>query len=337
MKALFLVTPALFVCSAAPAFANIVVATPYPTSKLVSPFWLSAKADPCSSQAIASMGYSLDNSTYTAIVPGTAVNTSVPATLGAHILHVKSWGLYGASCVTDLAITIVPSPVDSVPSYANVSKEIQSWNAWKDANDTGGGGGSSYGAMSLGWAVSLSGTSRKFETTFSNFGDERYYINFASDNGAKNFLYDTWVYMASPSSGIANLELDMNEVIWNGDTVIFGVQCDGYSNTWDYTVNTGSPQYYHDSWWHSGAYCNPRVWSTNMWHHLQMTYSRDSVGNVTYKSVWFDGVEQDLYVTVPSAFSLGWGKCLLTNFQVDGLGASGSATVYADHMTVYRW
>jgi hypothetical protein len=68
-----------------------------------------------------------------------------------------------------------------------------------------------------------------------------------------------------------------------------------------------------------------------------MSYSRNSAGDVTYKSVWLAGVEQAINETAPSAFSLEWGKCLLTNFQVDGLGGYGSATVYVDHMTVYRW
>ena len=27
----------------------------------------------------------------------------------------------------------------------------------------------------------------------------------------------------------------------------------------------------------------------------------------------------------------------LTNVQIDGLGASGSATVYMDKLTIYRW
>jgi hypothetical protein len=118
---------------------------------------------------------------------------------------------------------------------------------------------------------------------------------------------------------------------------MFGVQCDGYSNTWDYTANAGSPKKYKDVWLHSGAHCNPREWSTNTWHHVQMTYSSDSAGDVTYRSIFLDGVEQIINDTVPSAFSLGWAEVLLTNFQVDGLGASGWTTVYADHMAVYRW
>ncbi len=66
--------------------------------------------------------------------------------------------------------------------------------------------------------------------------------------------------------------------------------------------------------------------------------SRDDNGNVTYQSVWLDNVEQDLNATVPSAFALGWGPVLLTNFQVDGgTSAAASSTVYLDDLTIYRW
>jgi len=336
MKALYLLCPALLVC-AAPALAQVVVASPQNNARLVSPFWLGAWANPCSSQAISAMGYSLDNSSSTTIVNGNVVGANVYANLGWHTLHVKSWGASGASCVSDVAIDVVSSPVNSVPSNALVSKEIQSWNGWLAVNDTGSGPGWSEGTTALSSSLSLSGHARQFATTYTNYGGERYYLTIGRESWPKNFLYDTWVYLASTSTGIANIEMDMNEVIWNGDTVIFGVQCDGYSNTWDYTANKGTPANYVDTWQHSTAYCNPRDWTPNMWHHIQAQYSRDSVGNVTYKTVWLDGVEQFINATAPSAFSLGWGNAVVTNFQVDGLGASGSATVYADHMTVYRW
>jgi len=140
----------------------------------------------------------------------------------------------------------------------------------------------------------------------------------------------------NPSSAISNLEMDVNQVMPNGQTAIFGFQCDGYSGTWDYTVNAGTPQKPSDIWRHSYSECNPREWSTNTWHHIQISYSRDQYGNVCYKSVWLDNVESDLYSTVPSAFALGWSPTLLTNFQVDG-GTSGSAKVYLDNLTIYWW
>jgi hypothetical protein len=130
----------------------------------------------------------------------------------------------------------------------------------------------------------------------------------------------------------------MNQVVSNGQTVIFGFQCDGWSGTWDYTINTGTPEKPTDKWMHSPQSCNPRQWTTDTWHHIQLSYSRDNSGNVTYKSVWLDGVEQDINMTGPSAFALGWNPALLTNFQVDGAtSTAGSATVYLDNLTVYRW
>lgn len=336
MNALCLLSTALLVW-AVPAAANVTVASPANNAKVVSPFWLSATASPCSSQPIAAMGYSLDGSTNTTVVYSTSINSDVSTTIGTHTLHVKSWGSLGTPCVTDVPITVVAPPTASVPSYAIVTTGIQALKTWQAVNDTGWGSGTSTGTMSLAISPSLSGAAREFVISYKNSGGERYYVIFGTDSSPKHFLYDTWVYLASPSSDIANLEFDMNQVIWNGDTVIYGFQCDGYTNTWDYTANEGSRANFSDQWLHSTAYCNPREWSTNSWHHVQITYSRDSEGNVTYKSVWLDGLEEDIYATVPSAFALGWGNCLLTNFQVDGLGGYGSATAYLDNLTVYRW
>jgi hypothetical protein len=192
--------------------------------------------------------------------------------------------------------------------------------------------------MSLTSSPSQSGSARKFITTFANDGGERYWVSFGSDTATTNFLYDAWIYLDDSSGSIGNLELDMNQVMSNGQTVIYGVQCDGWSGTWDYTTNHGTPEKPKGAWIHSKAPCNPRQWKRYTWHHVQIEYSRDDAGNVTYKSIWLDGAEQDMNATVPSSFALGWRSgTLLTNFQVDGLGTSGTATVYLDNLTVYRW
>jgi hypothetical protein len=184
----------------------------------------------------------------------------------------------------------------------------------------------------------MGGNAREFDTAYSDYGGERYSASFGDDTTSTNFLYDAWIYVTSPSSGIANVEMDMNQVMTNGQTVIYGFQCDGWSGTWDYTTNLGSPKIPKDGWLHSAASCNPHEWKTNSWHHIEVSYSRDSDGNVTYKSVWFDGTESVINITVPSAFALGWAPTLLINFQVDGATAtSGSSNVYLDDLTVYRW
>jgi hypothetical protein len=232
---------------------------------------------------------------------------------------------------------VVPDPTTRVPADALVFNRVQALNTWLEVGDTAGTNSTASGQTAIVASPSLSGAARKFATQFTNYGDERYWVVFGDNTTVTNFLYDGWVYLARPSNGIANIEFDMNQVMSNGQTVIYGFQCDGYSGTWDYTANEGTPQAPSDQWLHSAFRCNPRNWSTNAWHHVQITYSRDAYGTVTYESVWLDGVEQDLNATVRSAFALGWGPVLLTNFQVDGYGSSGSSTVYLDNLTVYTW
>lgn len=324
--------------TAAPAlYTDVTVSQPTGVYKLVSPFALVASGTQCKSQTISAMGYSIDDSSNTTIVNGSAVNTQVSSATGAHTLHVKSWGNAGSSCVSDVAVNVVPSPTSTLPSTKIAVNSIQTLTNWQAELDLATGTSATSGLTNLTTTPTLSGTSRQFVTSTGN-GGERYHVSFGSDTAAQNFLYDGWVYLGSGSSSIANLEFDMNQVIGNGQTVIYGFQCDSWSKTWDYTANTGTPQAYNDVWLHSSAPCNVQNWTANAWHHVQISYSRDSYGNVTYKSVWLDNVEEDLNITVLSSFSLGWGPTLLTNFQVDGNSSTSSTdTVYMDNLTVYRW
>jgi hypothetical protein len=326
----------LFLTLTVPAFAGVSVSSPGNGASVTSPFTLSAWSSTCSNQSVASMGYSLDNSSDTTIVAGTAVEAQVISGLGTHTLHVKSWGPKNAACVTDVTINVVAGSVSPIPSWATSVSGIQTLN-WNESFDTASGGGSAWGWTALINSPSRSGNARGMAVSYANYGGERFYVSFGDDTSSMNFFYDTWVYLASPSTGIANLEMDMNQVMSNGQTVIYGFQCDGYSSTWDYTANTGTPWSPKDTWLHSKAYCNPRNWGTNTWHHVQISYSRDDSGNVTYHDVWLDGHEQPINATVPSAFALGWSPTLLTNLQVDGLGGGGTAVVYLDDLTVYRW
>jgi hypothetical protein len=332
---LLLLTP--LVC-AVPAFANVTITSPTTSSEVVSPFHLVASASRCSSQSIASMSYWIDNSTNPTTVRGSSIDTQVASNTGAHTVNIKAMSYWGGTvCESSVAIIVVPDPASQVPAGAAVFKRVQTLSNWQATNDTPIAGSTASGTTQIVAAPSLSGTARAFATQFTNYGGERYWSVIGNNTAVTNFLYDGWVYVARPSNSIANLEFDMNQVMPNGQTVIYGFQCDGYSSTWDYTANEGTPSAFSDQWLHSAAPCNPRSWSTNAWHHVQITYSRDSYGTVTYESVWLDGVEQDLHATVPSAFALGWGPVLLTNFQVDGYGTSGSSVVYLDNLTVSAW
>lgn len=340
MKNLFVVpTLALIAATAPAALASVTVTSPLNGSQVSSPFNLIATASPCSNQAIASMGYSIDNSTSTTIVYSTSINAAVSTSAGSHTLHVKSWGNQGASCVADVAISVgsVSTSSSSTSSSAITVSGIQNQNHyWKATSDSGTNGIAS-GSMSITSSPSLSGQTRKFVTSYRYSGGERFSTSFGSDTNAHNFLYDVYIYLDSTATDIANIEMDMNQVISNGQTIIYGFQCDGYTSTWDYTTNAGTPSHPVDQWVHSSVPCNPRNWTKNVWHHVQVAYSRDNSGNVTYKYVTFDGVQKSINEKVPSAFALGWGSTLLTNFQIDGLGGYGTANAYLDKLTITRW
>ena len=317
------------------SFAGVIVNTPANNSVVNSPFGLSAFTSLCSGQQVSATGYSLDSSTYTTVFNAPAITTTISAAPGGHTLHVKAWGVSGAACDTDVAITVGVS--SDVPAQANSVSSIQTFGGWTAIHDTGTPGSSS------GWSAttsspSRSGAARRFSMSYSYYGGERYSATFGDDESASNFIFDTWVYIPSPNSGLVNLELDLNQVLSGGQTVIYGMQCDGWSNSWDFSVNKGTTSQPNIQWQHSSAPCNVRSWSTNTWHHVQLSYSRNDTGWITYKSAALDGVQRAINVTVLGAYSLGWSPTLLMNVQLDGAtSGSGSANVILDDMIVYRW
>jgi hypothetical protein len=236
----------------------------------------------------------------------------------------------------DYVITPPKPAGPTIPSNAINEPSLQLAQNWRIKHDPGTPG-TSVGAMSIVDNPSVSGAAAKFDTSFTNSGGELYSLTYGIDAGATNFVYDTEVWIAAGSQ-LINLEMDNNQVIPDGDTVIFAFQCGGYSNSWEYTENLGTAKNPVVQWVPSNQPCNPAKWTANAWHHVQIYTSRDAVGNVTYHSVWLDGVEAPINQTVPSAFTLGWAAGdLVANFQIDGIGASGSSTLYADNLTIYRW
>ena len=174
---------------------------------------------------------------------------------------------------------------------------------------------------------------REFYMTYSQRGGVRWHISFANDTKATHFVYDTYIYIVDPAQ-VANIELDMNQVMSDGRTVIFGTQCSVYSKTWEYTLVAGGTH------WHpSNVPCNPQSWAAKTWHHVQIASHRDDKGNVSYDWVNVDGVHSEFnHATGNSAEPLGWQKgTLLINFQLDGASKdSGTITAYAHNVTVLR-
>jgi hypothetical protein len=342
----------LFALCTVSASAQVNVNYPVNGAVVAPQFSLYATSGWCSNQWIAAMGFSLDSSADVNYVFNSSIYSPVNAPQGWHVLHVKAWGNQGAVCVTDVNISVTgsgttasastavaPSGVSGpyVPPYAAVVGSIQTLGNWVSFHDSGTYGYST-GAMANTGSPSLSGNALLLYTTYDYYGGQRYYASFGDDTNARNFVYDGWIYLTNSSGSISNLEMDMNQVMPNGQTVIFGFQCDGWSGTWDYSANGGTPSAPWDHWVTSNAPCNVRNWAQNAWHHVQISYSRDDYGTVTYHSVWLDGNEQQINATVPSAYNLGWAPTLVTNFQVGSFFPGwSSSTVYLDNLTVSRW
>jgi hypothetical protein len=220
---------------------------------------------------------------------------------------------------------------DSIPSDALAYSDLVASSHWTwthDAKTPGSSVASSHYSES---SPSLDGKSREFSFSYSNKGGERFSLTFGHNEEVTHFIYDTYVYLDDPSQ-LANLELDVNQVISDGKTVIYAFQCSSYSGTWEYATIEGSPH------WHpSGLPCNPRSWAAKTWHHIQIASHR-SGGDVTYDWVSLDGVQKAVNKGGNGAIDLHWSPGDLNlNFQLDGDSERGSVTIYADKLTIYAW
>jgi hypothetical protein len=331
--------------------ANITVASPVSGTTVSSPIWVRAHNVGCDGLTPTAFGYSVDNSsTLTAGVTHNDIDvTKVGIGAGSHTIHFKSWTSKGICPVVSTTFKVsgtsattgsgdastsgsTASTSGSIPSSAVASANLdgKGWIAQQDEGTPGDAhGSSSYPATTPSYD-----DAREFYMTYSKKGGERWHFSFAKDASATHFVYDTYVYITDPSQ-VANLELDMNQVMSNGATVIFGTQCSSYTKTWEYTYVSGGAH-----WKSSNVPCNPKNWAAKSWHHVQIASHRNSSGDVTYDWVNVDGTHSVFKnATGYSAEKLGWAKGdLLINFQMDGANAgSGSITAYIHKLTIFRW
>jgi hypothetical protein len=223
----------------------------------------------------------------------------------------------------------------AIPSSAISSGDLAGAGRWEWNHDKGTPGTSTgYSSYPVS-NPSVDGKAREFSVSYWHYGGEIYHLTYGNDRYATHFVYDTYILLANPDQ-VQNLELDVNQVMSNGKTVIFGTQCSSISKRWDYAYQT----YNKPHWRASNLPCNPRAWAANKWHHVQIGMHRSSTGVVTHDWVTLDGSTQYFEnATASAALSLGWGEgTLILNMQVDGeYSGSGSIKGYLDKVTMYRW
>jgi hypothetical protein len=233
----------------------------------------------------------------------------------------------------------VPPTVAIIPSNAISSGDLDNSTKWIEAHD-GGTPGTSKGTTNYPAKLGYS-DSREFDMTYTHRAGERWANGFArKDPNSTHFVLDTWIYLPNPSE-VMNLEIDVNQVLANGETVILGTQCAGINGYWGYAF-TG-PLKNEDHWMETKVKCNPAKWTANVWHHLQIGMHRDAAaGGVTHDFIVFDGVYNALPAatsTLISAHFLDWTAGQIeTQFQIEGSNLiGGRATAYIHNLTVYRW
>ncbi|MGB9415006.1 MAG: hypothetical protein WCB58_01720 [Acidobacteriaceae bacterium] len=235
----------------------------------------------------------------------------------------------------DAAVPQQPQISSRIPAIAIPALGLETSMAWKSDHDDqtrGWSTGSTNYPIYPDGRNGLSG--RQFVASYGDKGGERYHLTFGHDAAATHFVYEANVYLVTPAD-IANVEMDMNQVLADGRTVIFGTQCSAHSKSWEYTYVDKSGTH----WRASNIPCNPETWGAKKWHKIQIASHRDDEGNVTYDWIGFDGVYTDFQnATVFSTQSLGWwpGELLL-NFQIDGAHNSGIMDSYLNNLAIYRW
>ena len=80
--------------------------------------------------------------------------------------------------------------------------------------------------------LSLDDRAREFYVTYTDDGGELSSVDFANDTTSTHFIYDAYIYLADPSQ-VQNIEMDMNQVLADGKTVILATQCSSNSNSWE--------------------------------------------------------------------------------------------------------
>jgi hypothetical protein len=248
--------------------------------------------------------------------------TSVPAFAQEEAADLSS---YEASAIPSYA---------KIPASAKSSGDLTGSSRWFWSHDSGTPGSAVASSKYPVEDPSLDKKAREFNMSYSGKGGERFSLSFAHNAQVTHFVYDTYVYLEDPSE-LANLELDMNQVISNGKTVIFAFQCSGNTGQWEYSLIKSN----HPKWQRGGFACSPKNWAAKKWHHIQIASHRDSKGDVTYDWVNFDGTYKELKnATGNGALSLHWGEGVLNlNFQLDGAKDRGSVKIYTDELTIRYW
>jgi hypothetical protein len=220
----------------------------------------------------------------------------------------------------------IPDAIPVIPFGALTTGVLDNYTAkaWVSAHDADSAGGtSSTGTTQYIDAVE----GRNFHVEYQGqYSGHRFSLWCIDDADSLHWCYDLEVRLSDPSE-VHNVELDVNQVIADGRTVIFDCQC----------IPTG---WEVDCWQSTRAKGSPQQWGNNVWHHVRIFWSRSADGDVTnWHGVEFDGVWRNFaYPPGNQALELGWDeRRIVINFQLGSAKDSGVMDAYARNVQVWRW
>lgn len=225
-------------------------------------------------------------------------------------------------------------PTTNIDDFAAGSSGCSTSAIWCNAHDAGTTG-TSTGATSLVASPSKDGQARKFDFGWTLAGGHRFSANFGPanlDGTSIIFVIDTWYQISTLTNVQVPIEIDYNQVLNNGNTVIFGHQCNLASGKWEITSNVSGAAH----WNVSSATCTSSDLPAGSWHHIIITDQRNETGTIAYGTVSVDGANQAFGLSaLASSFALSWGlNQQVLNFQLDGNGTAGTASAYLDSTTI---
>jgi len=177
--------------------------------------------------------------------------------------------------------------------------------------------GTSTGSTATVSSPALDGQARQLVITWTGSGGERYSVSGGPsviDPNSTKVVYSVSMY-TTDNTNFNQVETDVNQVISNGHTIIYGFQCSIPTGKYEYTINSGGSA----TWVASSVPCTRAQYSINTWHTF--SFSAHRVGEtVTYDQVCFDGTCTALGNSGANGFALGWTPIGLfsLNFQITG-------------------
>lgn len=262
-----------------------------------------------------------------------AINTTLTMSGGAHQVVIRAWDTSGAYGDHSGVVTIgnggngLPTPPDNAIFVNNIQNR-GGWNWCHDSGCAGGSGNGSYWMAQNQSNPSQSGSSTEFFNS-GTWANALWWNKFGANDGARNFLWDFWVYLDDSYQRAAQTtEYDIFQFV-AGYNYMMGTQCNVAAGVWDtWNASTGH-------WIHSSIRC--QRFSSNAWHHIQMYITTNtSARTYTYHTLVVDGNSSPMNITAPALYN-GWSHNIGAQWQLDVNATGQGFHEWVDNAKLWYW